>query len=145
MLPIIVMFTLVTIFPTDLSATPWACLSLVGEVSIRYPREWQYYLKSSDWYPVSISTLIFLSMAVPLDFHSGWAKNNLDIISVSSTTSLDLVNTGYTCREARSVNLRSSQIFSLQVEIYPPQKMQNKLGQRTMELIALDLEFLEVT
>ena len=34
--------------PTDLSATPWACLSLVGEVSIRYPREWQYSLKSSD-------------------------------------------------------------------------------------------------
>ena len=31
-----------------LSATPWACLSVVGEISIRYPREWQYSLKSSD-------------------------------------------------------------------------------------------------
>ena len=30
MLPIIAMFALVTIFPTDLSATPWACLFLVG-------------------------------------------------------------------------------------------------------------------
>ena len=51
-----------------------------------------------------LSPLIFLSMAVPLGFHSGWAKKNLDIISVSSTTSLDLVTTGYTCWEARSVN-----------------------------------------
>ena len=33
-----------------------------------------------------------------------WPDGNLDIISVNSTTSLDLVNTGYTCRDARSVN-----------------------------------------
>ena len=24
-----------------IKATPWACLSLVGEVSVRYPKEWQ--------------------------------------------------------------------------------------------------------
>ena len=33
------MFALVTMLPTERSATPWACLSRVGDVSILYPSE----------------------------------------------------------------------------------------------------------
>ena len=104
MFPSMIMLALVTMLRTDLSATPWACLSLVGEVSIRYPSLWQNSRNSADWYPASISTLILRSMTEPFGFQSGCAKKSSDMLVVSSETNLDLVNTGYTCLKARSVN-----------------------------------------
>ena len=90
----IAIFAFATMFPTDLSVTPCACLSRGDDDSMLLPSVWQYSRNSADRFPAFISTLIFRSMTEQFGFQSGRAKKRLDILTVRTETSLDLVKTG---------------------------------------------------